>query len=107
MTSSAHRAQVLAAAAEVFARTAITPAALAELARMSKDEIIEELIPHHMEQTVTLLRQVRDAAGPLVVTLVDAVPEGVARELRAEAGAVPPACTVHGGGHIQRRRAAA
>src|SRR5712671_7564857 len=88
MTSRAHRAQVLAAAAEVFARTAITPAALAELARMSKDEIIEELIAHHMEQTFTLLRQVQAAPGPLLESLIDAVPEGVARNLAAEAGAV-------------------
>lgn len=88
MTSRAHRAQVLAAAAEVFARTAITPAALAELARMSKDEIIEELIAHHMEQTFTLLRQVQAAPGPLLESLIDAVPEGVARNLAAQPGAV-------------------
>src|SRR5258706_12909344 len=87
MTSRAHRAQVLAAAAEVFARTAITPAALAELARMSKDEIIEELIAHHMEQTFTLLRQLQAPPGPLLESLIDAVPEGVARNLAAEPGA--------------------
>ena len=88
MTSSAHRAQVLAAAAEVFARTAITPAALAELARMSKDEIIEELIAHHMEQTFTLLRHLQAAPGPLLESLIDAVPAGLARNLAAEPGAV-------------------
>src|SRR5258706_10743329 len=98
MTSRAHRAQVLAAAAEVFARTAITPAALAELARMSKDEIIEELIAHHMEQTFTLLRQVQAAPRPLLESLIYAVPGGVAGNLAAEAGGLGLGMVAGGGG---------
>src|SRR5467141_3926972 len=88
MTSRAHRTQVLAAAAEVFARTAITQAALVELARMSKEEIIEELIAHHMEQTFTLLREIHAAPGPLLESLIDAVAGGVEQNLAAEPGAV-------------------
>lgn len=61
--NEARRAQVLAAAADVFARTAITPAALAELARMSKEEILEELIARNMEQTFTVLQAVQAAPG--------------------------------------------
>src|SRR5258708_28153859 len=105
MTSRAHRAQVLAAAAEVFARTAITPAALAELARMSKDEIIEELIAHHMEQTFTLLRQVQAPPGPLLESLIDAVPEGRARDPAAEPGARALELVAEAGRHPQGGRA--
>src|SRR5260221_13458028 len=101
MTSRAHRAQVLAAAAEVFARTAITPAALAELARMSKAEIIEELIAHHMEQTFTLLRQGQAAPRPLLENLIDAVPESVARDPPARPGAVGLEVMAGGGRHTQ------
>jgi len=88
MTTEARRAQVLAAAADVFARTAITPAALAGLARMSKDEIIEELIAQHMEQTFTLLQQIKAVPGPLLESLIDAVAAGVEQNLAAEPGAV-------------------
>jgi AcrR family transcriptional regulator len=88
MATEARRAQVLAAAADVFARTAITPAALVELARMSKEEIIEELIAHHMEQMFTLLREIHAAPGPLLESLIDAVAGGVEQNLAAEPGAV-------------------
>jgi AcrR family transcriptional regulator len=86
--NEARRAQVLAVAADVFARTAITPEALSEIARMSKGEIIEELIAHNMEQTFTALQQVEAAPGPLLESLIDAVPAGVARNLAPEPGAV-------------------
>jgi AcrR family transcriptional regulator len=88
MATEARRAQVLAAAADVFARTAITPAALVELARMSKEEIIEELMAHHVEQTFTLLREIHAAPGPLLEILIDAVAGGVEQNLAAEPGAV-------------------
>jgi AcrR family transcriptional regulator len=86
--NEARRAQVLAVAADVFARTAITPAALAEIARMSKDQIIEELIAHNREQTFTALRQVEAAPGPVLESLIDAIPAGVEQNLAAEPGAV-------------------
>jgi len=86
--NEARRAQVLAVAADVFARTAITPKALAEIARMSKEEIIEELIAHNTEQTFTALRQVEAAPGPLLESLIDAVPAGVEQNLDREPGAV-------------------
>jgi len=84
----ARRAQVLAVAADVFARTAITPAALAEIAGMSKEEIIEEVIARNVEQTITVLRQVAAAPGPLLESLIDAVPAGVEQNLAPEPGAV-------------------
>lgn len=84
----ARRAQVLAVAADVFARTAITPEALAEIARMSKQQIIEELIAHHMEQTFIVLRQAEAGPGSLLESLIDAVPAGVERNLDPEPGAV-------------------
>jgi TetR/AcrR family transcriptional regulator, repressor for uid operon len=86
--AGARRAQVLAAAADVFARTAITPEALAELARMSKEQIIEELIARNMEQTFTVLRQAEAAPGPLLESLIDALPAGVEQNLAPEPGAV-------------------
>jgi TetR/AcrR family transcriptional repressor of uid operon len=84
----ARRAQVLAVAADVFARTAITPEALAGIARMSKQQIIEELIAHNMERTFTVLRQLETAPGPVLESLIDAVPAGVERHLDREPGAV-------------------
>jgi hypothetical protein len=86
--AEARRAQVLAVAADVFARTAITPEALSEIARMSKEEIIQELIAHNMERTFTVLRQVEAAPGPLLESLIDAVPAGVEQNLAPELGAV-------------------
>ena len=86
--NEARRAQVLAVAADVFARTAITPEALAGIARMSKEEIIEELIAHNMERTLTVLREAEAAPGPLLESLIDAVPAGVEQKLAPEPGAV-------------------
>jgi TetR/AcrR family transcriptional repressor of uid operon len=84
----ARRAQVLAAVADVFARTAITPEALAEIARMSKEEMIEEVIARNMEQIFTVLRQVEAAPGPLLESFIDAVPAGVEQNLDPGPGAV-------------------
>src|SRR2546421_5633830 len=86
--AEARRAQVLAVAADVFARTAITPEALAEIASMSKQQIIEEVIARNMEQTFTVLRQVEAAPGPLLESLIDAVPAGVEQNLAPGPGAV-------------------
>lgn len=86
--AEARRAQVLAVAADVFARTAITPEALAEIARMSKEQIVEEVIARNMEHTFTVLRQVEAAPGPLLESLIDAVPAGVEQNLAPEPGAV-------------------
>ena len=86
--AKARRAQVLAAAADVFARTAITPEALAELARMSKQEMIEEVIARNMEHIFTVLRQVEAAHGPLLESFIDAVPAGVEHELDPEPAAM-------------------
>ena len=85
--AKARRAQVLAAAADVFARTAITPEALAELARMSKQEMIEEVIARNMEHTFTVLRKVEATRGPLLESFIDAVPAGVEHELDPEPAA--------------------
>ncbi len=86
--NEARRAQVLAVAADVFARTAITPQALAAIARMSKEEILDELIAHNREQTFTALRQLETAPGPLLESLIDAIPVGVEQNLAPEPGAV-------------------
>jgi TetR/AcrR family transcriptional regulator, repressor for uid operon len=85
--NEARRAQVLAVAADVFARTAITPEALAEIAGMSKEEILEELIAQNTAQTFTVLRQLEAAPGPLLESLIDAIPAGVERHLAPEPGA--------------------
>jgi hypothetical protein len=84
----ARRAQVLAAVADVFARTAITPAALAEIASMSKAQIIEEVIARNIGHTFTVLRQVEAAPGPLLESFIDAIPAGVEQNLDPEPGAV-------------------
>lgn len=86
--SRARRAQVLAAAADVFARTAITPEALAEFARMSKEKMIEEVIACNMEHIFTVLRQVEVARGPLLESFIDAVPVGVEHNFAAEPAAM-------------------
>ena len=49
--AEARRAQVLAVAADVFARTAITPEALAEIARMSKARSSVETAPGPLLET--------------------------------------------------------
>jgi TetR/AcrR family transcriptional repressor of uid operon len=86
--NQARRAQVLAVAADVFARTAITPEALAGIARMSKQQIIEELIAHNTARTFTVLRQVETAPGSVLESLIDAVPAGVELHLDREPGSV-------------------
>jgi AcrR family transcriptional regulator len=81
----ARRAQVLAAAAEVFARTGITHEEVAGLARMSKEELVDEVIARNLQHTLGLLRQVEEASGALLDDTLDAVGGAVQLELMAEA----------------------
>jgi TetR/AcrR family transcriptional repressor of uid operon len=86
--AEARRAQLVAAAADVFARTAITPEALAEIARMSKAEIIEELIAQNMEHIFSTLRRAEAAPRPLLEALIDAVPASLEHYLDREPASV-------------------